>query len=216
MRRREYCLIQGGTVTPSRCNTYVWHAQSVDFETIMKRWPHIREFLRLEPLGRIDADFSRWNLFPPNRADLADAHEEWADFFEWRLQQRDTELAANPVERHLLAVWTDSMAYCHRRLAAYARGGDPGEPIPQHLRRPDLDAESGATTTAIGTAEQTAGPGHHSARVPSGWRQRGLRQAGGLAAARRTAASSMATPRPGASVRTAYPSTKRNGVGSTT
>ena len=109
---------------------------------VVERWPHIWRFLRLEPAGSIDVDFWRWNLFPPGREDMAEAHEEWADFFEWRFQRQAAGLAARPIERHLLAVRTDSMAYCHRRLAAFVRGEDPGECVPQHVRRPDLDAES--------------------------------------------------------------------------
>jgi hypothetical protein len=134
---------------------------------------------------------------------MAEAHEEWADFFEWQLQRQTAELVAKPIERHLLAVWTGSMAYCHRRLAAFARGEDPGECVPQHVRRPDLDAESRRLAARIVAPQREEVSVHHSASPPSGWRQTGLRQAGGSVAARRTAGSLISMPRPGVSVRSA-------------
>ena len=57
---------------------------------------------------------------------------------------------------------------------------------------------------------------HHSANDPSSCRQTGLRQACPAASARRTAASSIVTPRPGASLRAMCPSTIRSGAGSAT
>lgn len=106
---------------------------------VMERWPHIRRFLRVEPSGRVEAVFPRWQLATLSAAEQAVAYEEWADFYEWRLQQRATELAGDPVKHHLVAAWTDSMVYVSRRLAASARGEDPGEWVPQYQRRPDLD-----------------------------------------------------------------------------
>jgi hypothetical protein len=66
------------------------------------------------------------------------AFEEWADFYDYCLEQRADELAVNPCLRSLVAKWTDSMAYCCRRSAAWARGEHPGAWIPQCERRPDL------------------------------------------------------------------------------
>jgi len=57
---------------------------------------------------------------------------------------------------------------------------------------------------------------HHSANDPSSCRQTGLRHACPAASARRTAASSIVTPRPGASLRAMCPSTIRSGAGSAT
>ncbi|MPZ83106.1 MAG: hypothetical protein GEV28_23020 [Actinophytocola sp.] len=79
----------------------------------------------------------------------AAAYEEWADFYEWCLEQRAAELAGDRVKRHLVAEWTDSMTYCCRRSAAWARGEDPGEWVPQSQRRPDLHAEHLAIVAEI-------------------------------------------------------------------
>lgn len=95
-----------------------------------------------------DTDGAEQSGAPHQTRSGAAAHEEWADFFEWRLEQQADELADDPVERHLMARWTDSMAYCCRRLATFARGGDPGEAVPQHVRRPDLGAEGAGQGTA--------------------------------------------------------------------
>ena len=118
------------------------------------RWPHIRRFLWVdEATDRIDDDYLTWHFatervsFPS--AKVAAAYEEWADFFEWCLAWRADELAAGRVKRHLVEEWTDSMAYCCRRSAAWARGDDPGEWVPQHQRRPDLDAEGRAIVIEI-------------------------------------------------------------------
>jgi hypothetical protein len=79
---------------------------------------------------------------------------EVLDFYEWRLEQRADDLADDRVRRYLTAKWTDSMAYCRRRMAAFARGEDPGEWVLQSRRRPDLDAEDRAiaSDTPHGTA----------------------------------------------------------------
>jgi hypothetical protein len=74
-------------------------------------------------------------------AECAVSYEEWADFYEWRLEQRAEELAADRAKRHLVAEWTESMAYSCRRSAAFARGENPGEWTPLSTRRPDLDTE---------------------------------------------------------------------------
>ena len=116
------------------------------------RWPHIKPFLPMERSGR-DADaFQRWldveeNLNPAERAA---ANEEWADFFEWQLEQRAGELADDRIKRHLVTEWTDSMAYCCRRSAAFARGEDPGEWVPRRQRRPDLDLEGRSIVADMG------------------------------------------------------------------
>lgn len=120
------------------------------------RWPHIARFLRVDnATGHVHDDHLTFmyvedELAPAERAA---AHEEWAAFYEWRLEHRAAELAADHVKRHLVAEWTDSMAYSCRRSAAFARGEHPGPWIPQPVRRPDLTAErrsivAGARTTA--------------------------------------------------------------------
>lgn len=118
---------------------------------VLNQWPHIKKFLRVDSSGRVEDDHFWWwgvedTLTPAERAA---ANEEWADFYEWRLAQQASELAGDRIRRHLVATWTDSMAYCCRRLAAYARGEDPGDWINQHHRRPDLDAESQAIVAGI-------------------------------------------------------------------
>jgi hypothetical protein len=115
-------------------------------------WPHIRRFLRIDnSTGSVDDDYPSFShvedrLDPAARAA---SHEEWADFYEWRLTQRADELATDRVKRHLVAEWTDSMAYSCRRSAAFARGENPGVWIPLSKRRPDLDAEKQAIVAEI-------------------------------------------------------------------
>lgn len=118
---------------------------------IVCRWPHIERFLRVESPGWVESDFHWWLRAAGtlSQNERAAAHEEWADFFEWRLEQRAAELANDRTLRHLVTEWTDSMAYCSRRLAAVARGADPGEWIPQHARRPELEAERRAIVADI-------------------------------------------------------------------
>ena len=73
----------------------------------------------------------------------------WADFYEFRLEQRAGELAEDPHLRGLVEEWTESMTYCARRCAAVARGEDPGPWVPQWERRPDLAAAKEARVAAI-------------------------------------------------------------------
>ncbi|MGH3762969.1 hypothetical protein [Actinophytocola sp.] len=119
---------------------------TLDSDGISARWPHIARFLHVTASGGVDHEVIPWlsidgHLSPAERAA---GNEEWADFFEWRLEQRADELAGDRIRRHLVEKWTDSMAYTCRRCAAWARGTDPGEWVPQRLRRPDLDAEGEA------------------------------------------------------------------------
>ncbi len=113
---------------------------------IAERWPHITMFLSVNNSDVcVDDDFPRW-LFANERTptpcpEMAAAYEEWADYFEWCLAQRADELAADRGKRRLAEKWTDSMAYCCRRLAAWARGEHPGKWLPEHQRRPNPDAE---------------------------------------------------------------------------
>jgi len=119
---------------------------------ISSRWPSIGRFVSVDgSTGEVGDDFAGWS----RRADELDparravGYAEWADFWEWRLEQRAAELAGDRRKRHLVATWTDSMAYCCRRSAAWARGEDPGDWIPQHMRRPDLTAEGRAVVAEI-------------------------------------------------------------------
>lgn len=123
-------------------------------DTAIRRWPHIRKFLCVNNSDVcVDHDFHRWHFAHERKAspspEMAAAYEEWADYFEWRLAQRAGELAGDRVRRHLVEEWTDSMAYCCRRSASWARGDHPGEWVPQHRRRPDLDAEGRAIVDEI-------------------------------------------------------------------
>ncbi|HEV2777866.1 MAG TPA: hypothetical protein VGX25_00540 [Actinophytocola sp.] len=108
------------------------------------RWSYIRRFLG--GVAGIADDFLGWwwrgkdTLSP---AELAAAHEQWADRAEWRLAQRAEELASDRIKRYLVTSWTDSVAYTSRRLAAQARG-ELSEWIPQRERRPDLHTEARA------------------------------------------------------------------------
>lgn len=124
---------------------------AVSGREMVDRWPHIKRFLRLESSGWVEDEFHWWSstekLLSP--AERAAAYDEWADFYEFRLALRAAELSTDRIKRHLVEEWTDSMAYCCRRCAAVARGEDPGEWVPQHLRRPDLDTESRAIVAEI-------------------------------------------------------------------
>lgn len=129
------------------------------------RWPHIRQWLRLDPTGWVDHSLNRWAGAEPllSPAERAAAYEEWADFFEFRLAQRADELAHNDHKRGLVEEWTADMTYCSLRCAAHARGEDPGEWIPQWERRPDLAAAKRARVDKI-----IARPGARPGRV-TGW-----------------------------------------------
>jgi hypothetical protein len=120
---------------------------------ITSGWPHIRRFLRVDDVtGRVDGDFTGWTSCVELRlspVEQAAAYEEWASFWEWHLTRREPELAGDRVKRHLVATWTDSMTYSCRRSAAWARGEDPGECVPQVRRRPDLHAEGKAILADI-------------------------------------------------------------------
>jgi hypothetical protein len=100
-------------------------------EEIAQRWPHIKRYVWVNNSDVCVDDYRRWfcvhESTPPPCPELALAYEEWADYFEWRLTRRADELAADPGKRRVVENWTDSIAYSCRRLAVYARGGDPGE-----------------------------------------------------------------------------------------
>jgi hypothetical protein len=119
---------------------------------VSNRWPRIQRFLRVDSTGGLDDDFPGWSSWVERKlspGERAAAYEEWADFWEWRLAQREPELAGNRRKHHLVAKWTDSMAYSCRRSAARARGENPGKCVPQSERRPDLYAESQAIVAEI-------------------------------------------------------------------
>jgi hypothetical protein len=113
---------------------------------LANRWPHIARFLDLADTRGDGFDMlSFWRAEKElSPAKQAAANEEWADYFEHRLEQHADELAGDPFRRRLMEMWTDTMAYVCRRCAAHARGKDPGRWIPQHERRPDLDATAGS------------------------------------------------------------------------
>lgn len=132
---------------------------------IANRWPNIERFLRVDDsTGHIEDNYATWSFANDRKtlpaAKKAEALEEWADFFEWRLSRRTAELATDRIKRHLVEQWTDSMAYSCRRSAAWARGDEPGRWVPQRERRPDLDAEGWAILDEIrarpGTADVAA------------------------------------------------------------
>jgi len=121
-------------------------------EEISNRWPHIERFLRLDcSTSSAEDDYPRFSRTEDrlDPAERAASYVEWADFYEWRLEQRADELATDRVKRHLVAEWTESMAYSCRRSAAFARGENPGEWVPLPVRRPDLDAEKRAIVADI-------------------------------------------------------------------
>jgi hypothetical protein len=128
---------------------------------VSDRWPHIRRYLLVDgSTGRVEDDYLSW-YFVHERVSLpcgevAAGFEEWASFYEWRLEQRAEELAGDASGRGLLEEWTDSMTYLARRCAAAARGEDPGEWVPQRERRPDLMAAKRARVAKI-IAELEAG-----------------------------------------------------------
>lgn len=121
-------------------------------EGILDRWPHIRRFLRIDSADGVRDDFSGWSSCAEKKlspAERAAAYEEWADFYEWHLTQREPELADDRRKRHLVEKWTDSMTYSFRRSAALTRGDAPGRWVSQRERRPDLYAESQAIVADI-------------------------------------------------------------------
>jgi len=109
-------------------------------------------FLRVnDSTDSVDGDYPRfWHVEDRlEPADRAASYEEWADFYKWQLARRADELAADHVKRHLVAEWTEGMAYSCRRSAAFPRGEDPGESTPLSVRRPDLAAERRAIVAEI-------------------------------------------------------------------
>jgi hypothetical protein len=124
-------------------------AHGLTADEISNRWPHIERFLRVD--NWVDDDYPRfWRIEDRLGAAVrAASHDEWADFYEWRLARRADELATDRVKRHLVSEWTESMAYSCRRSAAFARGEHPGVWVPLSTRRPDLNAERQAIVAEI-------------------------------------------------------------------
>ena len=124
--------------------------QTADTTTASQQWPHIARYL---PKGRDSAGaaFIRWVCGVDGRLspdESAACYEEWAAYFEWDLARQTTDHTGDPTRLHLLTRWTDSMAYCCRRSAMQERGDDPGEWVPQYVRRPDYTA-SASTDLAV-------------------------------------------------------------------
>jgi hypothetical protein len=116
----------------------------------VSRWPEISRYLRTnQTSGTVDYDYVSWHLDNEQSdrpvAELAVAHEQWADFFRWRLSEQ----AGDRVTRHIEETWTDDMVYACQRAAARARGEHPGGWVPQHERRPDLDAADRAIADEV-------------------------------------------------------------------
>lgn len=114
----------------------------VSGEELLSRWPLIGRSLRVDSAGNVEDDFFGWSWWFSGKLtceERAAAYEQWAEYYEWHLTQRAEELAQDRGKRRVLERWTDDMAYCCRRLAAWARGDNPGEWTPQYVRRPDLD-----------------------------------------------------------------------------
>ncbi len=130
-----------------------------------RRWPHIKRWLRVEPSGFVEDGFVWWWSIEETLSleERAAGNEEWADFFEFRLEQRRDNLAADEHLRGLVVEWTESMTYVLRRCAAVARGEDPGPWVAQWERRPDLAAAKRARVDQI-IAEVDAEP--EPAEVP--------------------------------------------------
>lgn len=130
-------------------------------EDIANRWPRIRRFLRPDnSTGWVDDDhlsFTRGEerLTPTDRAA---AYEEWADFYEWRLERQTHELAHDRIRRHLVAEWTESMTYSCRRSAAFIRGENPGAWVSLSTRRPDLTTEREAIVAEIVASLESTDP----------------------------------------------------------
>jgi hypothetical protein len=110
-------------------------------QEITSRWPHIKRFLCVEPGGWIADDFQSWCTIEKslNPVDRVAANEG-------RLLRVATGAAGHrtgpqPNKAPPLTEWTDSMAYCCRRSAAWARGEDSGVWVSQSWRRPDLTEE---------------------------------------------------------------------------
>lgn len=116
---------------------------------VLNRWPHIRRFLRVESAGWVDGAFHVWDWWVRDTVERAVGYEEWAGFYQFRLEQRAEELAGDYRKRNLVERWTDDMVYLCRQCAAYARGEDPGEPVPLSVRRPDLEATHRAIVAEI-------------------------------------------------------------------
>lgn len=118
----------------------------LDRDFITARWPHIADYLYIEPdVDTVEDRYFAWHFATeevkyPDLA-MAAALEEWADFRAWHFERRRPTLDNDRNLRSLVERWTDSMVYIHKRNAAHARGEDAGEWIPQHERRPDLEAE---------------------------------------------------------------------------
>lgn len=119
---------------------------------LAERWPLIGRWLRIK-YGELDFDYFGWSSYVERCGVagevVAAMYEQQIAYYEWRLERRRPELAGDRLTWHLVEEWTDTMVYCCRRSAAFARGDDPGEWVVQSVRRPDLVAQSCAITDEI-------------------------------------------------------------------
>lgn len=115
-------------------------------EFVSASWPHIARHLHIDrATNTIDDSYFTWQFANervrlPN-LEFAAALEEWADYYAWSFERRRPRFGDDRNTRSLVERWTDSIVYLLQRRAAYARGEDPGNFVPQWERRPGLDAE---------------------------------------------------------------------------
>lgn len=115
---------------------------------LAQRWPAIGRWLRVHR-GEVCFDYIGWTFSVDRHGvrgeELATALEQQIAYYEWLLEQRVSgHLAGHRLGQYVCTKWTDSMTYCCRRMACFARGENPGAWVDQHERRPDLAAEGDA------------------------------------------------------------------------
>lgn len=105
---------------------------------LAERWPLIGWWLDVTCSGWVNGKDGPWSEGAKSRGltvdEVAAGYEQWAQFYEWRRDRRTAERGWDSITER----WTDSYCYVLRRLAARARGEDPGPWIEQWERRPDI------------------------------------------------------------------------------